>query len=195
MVGQTPLICSGISQGLIKASCYTFLENGSWKEDKVAALNTGRNRAAWGSVVINDQLVLAGGEATTRSVFSGSRLNTIELVSPNTRSRTLSVKLPVAVSSSCIVEWDANSFMLIGGYGGGYRRETYIIDTVRNTITNGPNLKMGRAAHGCEKVTMNGESFVIVSGGLNATQSTEVLSVANYRNGWQYGKNCIKNVF
>ena len=196
MVGQTPLICSGISQGLIKASCYTFLENGSWKEDKVAALNTGRNRAAWGSVVINDQLVLAGGEATTRSVFSGSRLNTIELVSPNTRSRTLSVKLPVAVSSSCIVEWDANSFMLIGGYGSfGERRETYIIDTDKNTITDGPNLKTGRYAHGCEKIDVNGESFILVSGGFTASKLPEVLSVGNYSNGWQYGKNCIKNVF
>ena len=189
LVGQTPLICGGWSSGASKA-CYTLLENGSWKEDKVATLNTGRHSAAYGSVVINDQLVVAGGHDSF-----GSSLNTIELVSPNTRSRTLSVKLPVAVSYSCIVEWDANSFMLIGGYGGGYRRETYIIDTVRNTITNGPNLKMGRAAHGCEKVTMNGESFVIVSGGLNATQSTEVLSVANYRNGWQYGKNCIKMFF
>ena len=191
LVGQTPLICGGWSK-----ACHTLLENGSWKEDKVATLNTGRQSAAYGSVVINDQLVVAGGHDGF-----GSHLNTIELVSPNTRSRTLSVKLPEAVSDSCIVEWDENSFMLIGGYrssGGGSfgeRRETYIIDTDKNTITNGPNLKTGKYAHGCEKIDVNGESFIIVSGGIAASTSTEVLSVGNYSNGWQYGKNCIKNVF
>ena len=191
LVGQTPLICGGWSK-----ACHTLLENGSWKEDKVATLNTGRHSAAYGSVVINDQLVVAGGHDGY-----GNRFNTIELVAPNTRSRTLSVKLPVAVLYSCIVEWDENSFMLIGGYrssGGGSfgeRRETYIIDTDKNTITNGPNLKTGRYHHGCEKIDVNGESFIVVSGGYGV-RSTEVLSVANYRNGgWQYGKNCIKMFF
>ena len=188
LVGQTPLICGGSPSGASEA-CYTLLENGSWKEDKVATLNTARNYAAYGSVVINDQLVLAGGTG------SSGYLNTIELVGPNTRSRTLSVKLPVAVSDSCIVEWDENSFMLIGGFGRDSRRETYIIDTDKNIITNGPNLKTARWAPGCEKLIVNGESYIVVSGGCGATRSTEVLSVANYRNGWQYGKNYIKNVF
>ena len=188
LVGQTPLICGGSGYSGYFKACYTLLENGSWKEDKVANLNTGRHSAAYGSVVINDQLVLAGGEYS----FDG---DTIELVSPNTRSRTLSVKLPVAVSSSCIVEWDENSFMLIGGYGSSRkRRETYIIDTVRNTITNGPNLKTGRYDHGCEKIDVNGESFIVVSGGYGV-RSTEVLSVTNNRNGWQNGKNLIRKVF
>merc|ERR1711862_430863 len=77
----------------------------------------------------------------------------------------------------------------------GKRRETYIIDTVRNTITNGPDLKMKRFAHGCEKINVNGESFILVSGGYCASTSTEVLSVANYRNGgWQYGPNLPVNM-
>ena len=100
LVGQTPFICGGWSTSGTSKACYTLLENGSWKEDKVAALNTARWKAAHGSLVINDQLLVAGGEDSSRI------LNTIELVSPNTRSRTLSVKLPVGVSSSCIVEWD-----------------------------------------------------------------------------------------
>ena len=183
LVGQTPFICGGTS-GYSRA-CYTLLENGVWKEDKTAVLNTGRNRAAYGSVIINGKLVLASG------LGSSGRVSSIEVVAPNTRSRTLSINVPVAVTRACIVLWDANTFLLIGGSDSqsSSRRETYLINIDNNTISNGPKLLRGRYRHGCQKVTVNGESFIIVAGGTGgAERSTEVLSVANYRNGWKNGK-------
>ena len=131
-------------------------------------------------------MVLAGG------YNESSRLSTIELAQPNAESTTLSVRLPVALSRACIVAWDNDTFMVIGGYSSnGDRRETHFINIANNTVTNGPNLKYARYYHACTQMIVNGEEFVIVTGGFGAKWSTELLSKSNIQNGWQTGNHSV----
>jgi len=127
LVGDTPLICGGMNRDRQK-SCYSLKEDGTWKLE--SNLNTARNAAANGEVIMNNKLVIAGGS-------KGNYLATIEVVAPNTRPRTLPIRLPVVMSGSCIVPWDTNTFMIIGGKSGRYTTSlwslTYFINIYQRT--------------------------------------------------------------
>ena len=143
-----------------------------------------RGFAAFGSVVINGKLVIAGGN-------NRNRLSSIEMVAPNARSKTLDVSLPVAFGYSCIVPWDADTFMVIGGCTGSGcdKRETYFITPNNNTVSSGPKLLKGRSYVACHDMVVNGEEFIIVVGGHSGQERTiEVLSKANFKDGWKMGK-------
>ena len=183
LIGQTPFVCGGGKfDGSYSSYCYALRENGSWETDATAALNTERYMAATGSVLMTNKLVLAGGKAS-------NRVSTIELASPNTRSTTLSVRLPVGLSHSCIVPWDSDTFMVIGGDDGGSKKKTYFVHMNNDTITNGPNLLKGRYYLACHEMIVNNEAFILVTGGHHVERSTEVLSKNNYRDGWKKGKH------
>ena len=164
-------------------SCYSLKEDGSWKLE--SNLNTGRRYAANGEVIMNNKLVIAGG-------YNENRLATIEVVAPNTKAKTLPIRLPVAMWGSCMVPWDTNTFLIIGGYGSTRRTQTYFINIANNTYTIGPNLLTARYSFGCHTIHVNDEDYIIVAGGgsdLFASQSTEYLPKANYYSGWQKSKN------
>ncbi len=149
LVGNTALICGGgISGGTYYNSCYSLKEDGAWKLDESSDLNTARHHAANGYVIMNSKLVLAGG-------FNGNRLATIEVVAPNEESVTLPISLPAGIAGSCIVPWDTNTFMIIGGYSGSDRRETYFFNMVNNERTNGPSLLTARRYFGCHSMNIN----------------------------------------
>jgi len=173
LVGDTPLICGGSN---FEKSCYSLKEDGDWKLD--SNLNTARIFAANGKVIMSNKLVIAGG-------LNGNDLDTIEVVAPNTRSETLPIRLPDAIRDSCIVPWDTNTFMIIGGDSGGLRSQTYFFNMANNTYTNGPSLLTARSFFGCHTMKINGEDFIIVAGGFGATKSTEYLRKANYESGWK----------
>jgi len=174
LVGDTPLICGGYGS-TYQNSCYSLKEDGTWKLE--SSLNTARYSAANGEVIINNKLVIAGG-------YDGNYLATIEVVAPNSRSETLPIRLPVAMSGSCIVPWDTNTFLIIGGSSGN-SKQTYFIHMANNTYTNGPNLLTGRYDFACHTMQVNGEDFIIVAGGHGAEKSTEYLQKANYGSGWE----------
>merc|ERR1712062_612424 len=176
LVGNTPLICGGY-QRRYQNSCYSLKEDGTWKLE--SNLNTARNSAANGKVIMNNKLVIAGGSSNE------NYLATIEVVAPNTRSRTLPIRLPVAMSGSCIVPWDTNTFLIIGGFSGATRSKTYFFSMANNTYTNGPSLLTARSFFACHTMKINGEDFIIVAGGFGATKSTEYLRKANYESGWK----------
>ena len=189
LVGNTPMICGGYLfygvgdyYGDSLKSCYSLKENGEWKFE--SNLTTPRAYAANGDVIINHKLVIAGG-------YNGSILDTIEVVAPNTKSRTLPIRLPVAMYGSCMVPWDTNTFLIIGGYGSTYRRQTYFINMANNTYTTGPDLLTARDFFACNTMNVNGEDFIIVAGGNGAPKSTEYLPKANYESGWQKSKHLI----
>jgi len=181
LVGDSPLICGGgfysNSGWQFQKSCYSLKEDGTWKLE--SNLNTARRSAANGEVIINNKLVIAGGNNGYH------RLDTIEVVAPNTRSRTLPIRLPVAMRSSCIVPWDTNTFFIIGGYSGVTRSQTYFFNMANNTYTNGPSLLTARSTFACHTMKINGEDFIIVAGGYGAFKSTEYLQKANYGSGWK----------
>ena len=180
-MGNTPLICGGRIGSNYQNSCYSLKEDGAWKLE-ASSLITARLGAATGSVIINNKLVLAGG-------YNGNYLATIEVVAPNEESVTLPISLPAGIAGSCIVPWDTNTFMIIGGYSGSDRRETYFFNMVNNERTNGPSLLTARRYFGCHSMNINGEEYIIVAGGSGATKSTEYLQKANYGSGWQKCKN------
>ena len=190
-IDDTILVCGGDAGGYSSA-CYSLEENGNWKYDGNASLNTARNYAATGSVIMNNSLVIAGG-------YRGSSLSSIELASPNTKSRTLDTNLYMNVYGACIVKWNETTVLVIGGYySQGYysyqksRSETYFYNLFNNTRTPGPSMRTRRYHAACQEIVINGESFIIVVGGhgYNSPESTtEVLSKSAFKNGWKYGKN------
>ena len=181
LVGNTPLICGGRIGSNYQNSCYSLKEDGAWKLE-ASSLITARLGAATGSVIINNKLVLAGG-------YNGNYLATIEVVAPNEESETLPISLPVGMYGSCIVPWDTNTFMIIGGWVGRNRRETYFFNMANNERTDGPSLLTARRTFGCNTMNVNGEDYIIVAGGNGATRSTEYLPKTNYGSGWQKSKN------
>ena len=186
LVNGTPFICGGYGD-IRYGTCYTLEENGKWRDDPVAILNTPRSGIAIGSLTMNDKLVVAGG-------WDGAnRLKTIELVSPNTESMTLPYELPVGLSRSCVVSWGSDSFLMVGGKSNDitYEIRTYFIDMENNKVTNGLDLKIGRYTPVCQEMIVNGISFVVVAGGQGETgflKSTEVLSKSSVEDGWQPGQ-------
>ena len=120
--------------------------------------------------------------------YNQNYLATIEVVAPNTRSETLPIRLPVAMSGSCIVPWDTNTFLIIGGDSGATRSQTYFFNMANNTYTNGPSLLRARSHFACHTMQVNGEDFIIVVGGYGASKSTEYLQKANYGSGWKKSK-------
>ena len=196
-VGNVPMICGGWSGGTDQKACYVLQEYGAWKEDEEAKLTRGKQNLISGSVVIKDQLVIP--EFTKDSTGMGSSkedyLN-FEMVMADRKSKTLQ---PMnkwghvdkdSSRQSCIVKWDANTIMLIGANSGGKdtdRRETFFINMGNETRTPGPKLMQGRFHHACNQMTVDGDSFVIVTGGY-PHYSTEILSKSSFGKGWQKGK-------
>ena len=139
LIGGIPFVCGGWSwdnsgaslygNWFVTNACYTLKDNGEWIEDHPATLSTERGNA--GSVSWKNSLVIAGGNA------GHSYTSTIEMASPNTKSTMLPIELPQALSGACMVLWDSNTLMLIGGGRGD---KTYFINMKNNTISNGPKL-------------------------------------------------------
>ena len=189
MNGQTPFICGGGDYingvPIYSNDCYQLTEFGSWAKDQRATLTIARRWAGYGSMVLNNSLVLTGGYRGYDSLTS------IEMLSPNTTAKTLSVKLPTGFSDHCQVPWDSEEFLVTGGSGGSYRDESYFINVRTNQRTNGPSLNTARSGHACGELEVNGKSFIIVTGGSYSAylRSTEVLDKSNVGQGWQKGKN------
>ena len=187
LVGQVPFVCERVSNG-----CYALQQSGSWQKDRYA---TGERWAATGSLVINDKLVIAGGWRSQGS----TTLTSIQAASPNTRTKTLSVRLPVARYSACMVPWDADTFLMIGGGDSTWKsmKNTYYVNMNTNRVTNGPTLLTARRFHACNEIIVNGESFIIVAGGSGsgAGTSTEYLSKSSTRNRWKAGKIIILKTY
>ena len=107
------------------------------------------------------------------------------------RYQKLSVTLPHGINSHCQVSFSSNQFIVIGGWNGSQRAETYFIYLETNQLTNGPSLKTARSNHGCGELEVDGKSYIVVSGGYNNgyLRSTEILDKDNVGQGWQNGKN------
>ena len=197
LIGQTPMVCGGITSGnpaLVKA-CYTFHENGGWKEDQTATMNYRRNGAEIGSVIIDNKLIVAGG-----SNYSSERAmqSSIELVSPNTKATILPMEIEDGIQDGCVVRWDTNTFMIIGGnicYGNKWERfgkDTFFVHMDNNTVTKGPQLIDGRRNFACNEIIVNGEPFIVAAGGYTSKNDytlVEMLSIPNYVDGWKKGQN------
>ena len=181
MIGQTPFVCGGHDGGRIK-NCYSLQENGDWQEDPVAILGeNGRWNAADGDVVLHDQLVLVGG---------ASYKKTMELAGLNTEVKMLDIELPIGRGWGCVARWDDDTFIVVGGYHS--KDDTYFVNIINKTITDGPKLLQGRHYIACHEMKVNDEEYIVVTGGFRQTdgwlKTTEMLSKSNFGKGWQKSK-------
>ena len=93
----------------------------------------------------------------------------------------------------------ANTIMLIGV--NSMMKETFFINMGNNTVTPGPKLIEGRQYHACHEMTVDRESYIVVTGGTRLSRqtgwpgwnririkSTEILSKSSFGKGWQKGK-------
>ena len=120
------------------------------------------------------------------------RLKTIELISPKSWTKVSPVQLPIGIQLHCVVQWDSQTFLVIGGLDGHKPRdETYLINIVTNQLKKGPNLKNARYEHACEELNLKGKFYIIVTGGKDGKnfRSTEVLDKDNLEQGWQLGQD------
>ena len=128
LVEHTPIVCGGtiresdgrdmgcLTKGFISKCCFSLQDNGTWTKEK--PLITPRYLAAVGSVVMKKKLVIAGGQ-TRHKLGETYLLPSMEMV-----SLTTGASMEIAVSGmwiwippirSCIVKWDANTVLVIGG--------------------------------------------------------------------------------
>ena len=187
--GRIPFVCGGFSHGdpwTKEQACYQLTESGSWIQDETAVMNEARGYFT-GSVVLDNQLVLSGGSA----INSWSK--SIELVAPNAKAKTISAQLPTGILWQCNVAWDSDTYMVIGGWSGRSRSETYFINVKTNEVRDGPPLNIARHEFGCGELKVLGTSYIVVSGGSQKgdnrgrLNSTEVLDKSNIAQGWQKG--------
>ena len=185
--GQTPFICGGNDRSNMKKSrdCYNLNETGRWTKDTTAILNTTTiGFASTGSVVLNNSLVVSG--------YSGPFLTSFELVSPNRRPKSLTITLPLELYDHCMVKWDSETFMVIGGRqntkkNSRIRAETIFINIRTNTLKNGPPMNITRYAFACGEMKVQGESYIVVSGGVGRA-GVQLLNKGKIAQGWQKGK-------
>ena len=201
LIDGKPMICGGNIYKVwdYSKACHVLNDQGEWIEDQTASLN--RYRYYSGTVVMDNELVMMGGWYQFRP--GGEYLETIEVVSPNTRSRILSVKLPHGTDESCVVPWNATTFFVVGGRTDetSYETRTYFINMENGRVTQGPDLLTGRHAHGCEEMLVHGHPYIIVQGGLGPRRgerltplkSTEMLDKSNVVEGWTKGKEKSKS--
>ena len=202
LVDETPIVCGGYSYSTNSYSkdCYTLKESGEWQKDGIASLNTFTRSAASGSLVMNDKHVIAGGYYWNRAYSRTTYSSSILLVSPNASATIMPIRLPHGMYGSCLVRWDDYTFMVIGGTmkNNHFMRATYFIHMANNTISDGPNLAIGRYYHGCHEMIINGQDCIMVTGGFGplsstALNSTEILVKSNLSSGWMRGKICVLN--
>ena len=135
-----------------KKSCYALQENGTWKEDEKAKLVRGKRNRISGSAVINNTLfipeILGDGDVDVYLNF--------EMAGPSKKPMTLKPFNRYGpfyhLKESCIVNWDANTIMLIGV--NSWKKETFFINMGNQTVTEGPKLMEGRYHHACHKMDL-----------------------------------------
>ena len=172
--GSDSLICEG------SKACYTFQIDGTWREDKKDTLILGRGKRdqfVSGSVVLSKKyLVIA---ATGLGDKHG--LATLNFASP--QSNTFKFDVKTKSEYSCIVPWDENTLMIIGGYHT--MKKSFFIHMGNKTSTKGPELNNERYYHACHEMVVKGEEFIVVTGGNAVGRSTEYLSKKSYQKGWK----------
>ncbi len=166
--GTTPFICGGDPADYL---CY-FLGD----PDPKAVMKESRERAA--ALVTND--------GTRLWVTGGIGSGTTEYVNPGP-SGSQSVygpDLPESRHSHCLVQFDQETYMVIGGYASsGMTSSTYFFHVGNQSWTEGPELSIKRSSMSCQVLeTPSGtERVVLVAGG--ASSGTEQIET------WAIGSN------
>ena len=158
-----PLACDG-NEELSINDCYLY-ENGAWSKsvELPAAVE-------WpGSVVINeDTLWITGGYYNYEVNFNLSLL-----VKPFENVAEPGPPLPYEVMTPCMVQWDEDTFVMIGGsgkQGGGPRTSYYIFS--KGEWQDGPQLLHRRNVPACATMTLSSGRKIIMVAGASGTDGS-----------------------
>ena len=185
LLGSTPLICGGITNGITSDSCYTLDKD---KATDAAKLSVKRAHST--SIILDsNHLWISGGiDEEAGLIHSSSELVNIESTNPGP-------ELPSPLYMHAMVSLEEDLTMVIGGVNASSSRTTtdsesgsnmtHIYDHKLEIWTNGPTMNMARASHAAFIVTdlETDEKLVIAAGGYQ--NSTEIL----IENIWIQGNN------
>ena len=123
------------------------------------------------------QLFLGGYDGT-------NYLRSTELITVNPPSTRYGPTLPKGLFAHCSVIAGDTIFVIVGG---GYTKETLIIDVETGKITNGPDMHFARGDHACTTyINDKGENAILVVGD-RFTPSSEILKVHGGQLSWTRG--------
>ena len=93
--------------------------------------------------------------------------------------------LPFDVHDHAMVQVDPNTIYIIGGIqrdiNGSSENRTWIVNPKDNfKIMAGPNLNMGRSQHAAAVMKINGDNWIVVTGGFS--NSVELLDISKKGN-------------
>ncbi len=178
-----PLICGGNQDAAFSNKCYS-LENNNWVS--LVSLNSVRVYAAAAQLKDGKILVTGGVDG-----FSSS-LNSAEMLTEEGWESNIP-SLPVTIYAHCLVTVNSTTVRAIGGSQNvQYSGKTFYFTFGEESWTEGPELKIKRRYHSCQRIKRNKESqemSIIVAGGFGDGSSTlssvEILDEGS--NEWQTG--------
>ena len=171
LLGSTPLICGGITNGITSDVCYTLDKD---KATNATTLSVKRAHST-STILDSNHLWISGGiDEEAGLIHSSSEIVNIESTYPGP-------ELPRPLFMHAMVSLEGNLTIVIGGANSNSSGTatasylTYIYDHMLKAWTNGPTMNMARASHAAFIVTdlETDERLVIAAGGYQ--NSTEIL--------------------
>lgn len=162
-----PLICSSLSD----RKCYLYTQN-SWTE--TLKMNSIREFAAISSSPFpNSSLLISGGRNFPVP------LNTLEVLRDENNWETIFPSMPTKTYGHCMVMMNTTSIIIIGGYQNNeiFLKDTYILNTEKDSWIKGPPLKQGRNHHSCGRIRNELLDAIIVVGGYSGLNQTLLSTV------------------
>ena len=191
MIGDTPILCGGHhpEDDIIFKTCFKFIKkNGGYKWVKGDnALSIARYIPSYGSIVIEDQLLLSGGVIKKGGPYSVLQ----EFVSLDGEFTSSVLQFPTYYGQ-CMVQINETSVLVIGGVGKSHDKKTTFMNFKTGKMSSGPELANKRHAHGCNKVTIGGETIAFSVGGgtpwkADFQHTTEYLNLDKDSAEWKAG--------
>ena len=183
--GGMPKICGGWSgpnwyRAAVTNACNVLNTNSNVWSGTTALPNSVGFAAASTSPYPSASIFVTGGGSGSIQVISTSSQSLANLV------WTSAPSLPLPLWKHCQVQLNTTAVLVIGGGTTIFNRyfsTTYILNTVTNKWTAGPQLAIGRLQHSCARIltdgTPNKYSTIVVGGiiGINnqVTASVEIL--------------------
>ena len=140
------------------------------------------------SVTVNGKLWITGGQNEL-----GKHLNSTEFISPGQPMAIKGPNLPFGISNHTMVQVNSKAVFIIGGYQyyGIESKKTWIVDPnnlYRNMfdIKEGPDMNLARIRHSCNKMEINGKTYLVVAGHKNE-DFIEILDPESPEEGWIIG--------
>lgn len=189
----TIYLCGGQDSNIHNECYYLNIGSSSWVLTNPMVAS--RRYAA--SVTMPDgRLVILGGYNT-----GSAWLDTVEVKEAGNGKPFNMVdgwKLPRKMFDLCAVAINNTHIFIAGGsmYGKPQVEAADILDTTTNTWHSLPNMPLARSAPGCILTEVNGESGILVTGGLNSeqleqTKRTEFLSLSTHK--WTQLENLVQD--